>query len=61
MQRLFTFFGLLRTKAQLTEDRESRRLLDSIKQATQLMMSTARGVLTAASDVLPPLLFEPAS
>ena len=42
-------------------DREVRRWLDSLKQATSLMMSTARGVLTATPDVLPPLLFEPAS
>ncbi|HXA18185.1 MAG TPA: HAMP domain-containing sensor histidine kinase [Thermoanaerobaculia bacterium] len=56
-----TSIHLLRARAQLIEDRESRRLLDSIKHATQLMMSTARGVLTATPDVLPPLLFEPAS
>jgi len=43
------------------EDRNVKRSLDSLKQATNLMMSTARGVLTATPDVLPPLLFEPAS
>ncbi len=32
-----------------------------MKRATQIMMSTARGVLTATSDVLPPLLLEPSS
>jgi signal transduction histidine kinase len=36
-------------------------LLNSLKQATNLMMSTARGVLTATPDSLPPLLFDHAS
>ena len=56
-----TSIHLLRIRAQLTDDRESRRLLDSIKHATQVMMSTARGVLTATPSVIPPLLLEHAS
>lgn len=56
-----TTLQLLRTKLALKEDREVRRWLDSLKQATSLMMSTARGVLTATPDALPPLLFEMAS
>jgi two-component system, sensor histidine kinase and response regulator len=55
-----TTVQLLRTKVELKGDRDVRRWLDSLKQATNLMMSTARGVLTATRDVLPPLLFEPA-
>ena len=52
----------LRAKPEMREDRDVKRSLDSLKQATNLMMSTARGVLTAATpDALPPLLFEPAS
>ncbi len=42
-------------------DPEVKRWLGSLKQATNLMMSTARGVLTATADALPPLLFELAS
>ena len=56
-----TTLQLLRTKLAVKEDREVRRWLDSLKQATSLMMSTARGVLTATPDALPPLLFEKAS
>ncbi len=56
-----TTVQLLRTKLAPKADRDVRRWLDSLKQATHLMMSTARGVLTATPDVLPPLLFEPAS
>jgi signal transduction histidine kinase len=55
-----TTLQLLRAKLVPRGDREIRRWLDSLKQATNLMMSTARGVLTAASAELPPLLFEPA-
>lgn len=51
---------LLRTKL-APGDRDVKRWLDSLKQATNLMMSTARGVLTAQRDALPPLLLEPAS
>ncbi len=52
---------VLRMKLAVKGDREVNRWLDSLKQATNLMMSTARGVLTATRDVLPPLVFEPAS
>jgi signal transduction histidine kinase len=56
-----TTVQLLRTKLAPKGDRDVRRWLDSVKHATHLMMSTTRGVLTATPDVLPPLLFEPAS
>jgi two-component system, sensor histidine kinase and response regulator len=56
-----TTLQLLRKKLAVKEDREVKRWLDSLKQATSLMMSTARGVLTATPDALPPLLFERAS
>lgn len=57
-----TTVQFLRNTAAAKEDRAVKRSLDSLKQATNLMMSTARGVLTAANpDALPPLLFEPAS
>jgi signal transduction histidine kinase len=56
-----TTLQLLRSKLALRGDRDVMRWLDSLKQATNLMMSTARGVLTATSDALPPLLFEQAS
>src|SRR5258708_40063436 len=56
-----TTVQLLRTKLAPKADRAVRRWLDSLKQAPNLMMSTARGVLTATTDGLPPLLFEPAS
>jgi two-component system sensor histidine kinase/response regulator len=56
-----TTLQLLRTKLTPGGDRDIRRWLDSLKQATNLMMSTARGVLTSTPDALPPLLFEPAS
>jgi signal transduction histidine kinase len=51
---------LLRSKL-APGDRDMRRWLDSLKQATNLMMSTARGVLIATSDALPHLIFAPAS
>jgi signal transduction histidine kinase len=50
---------LLRTKL-APGDRDVRRWLDSLKQATNLMMSTARSVLSA-SGMRPPLLLQPAS
>jgi signal transduction histidine kinase len=56
-----TTLQLLRNKVALKGDRDVIRWLDSLKQATNLMMSTARGVLMATSDALPPLLFEQAS
>ena len=56
-----TTLQYLRRIPALREDRDVKRSLDSLKQATNLMMSTARGVLTATPDELPPLLFEPAS
>ena len=56
-----TTLQLLRTKLTPKGDRETGRWLDSLKQATHLMMSTARGVLTATTEMVPPLLFEPAS
>jgi two-component system sensor histidine kinase/response regulator len=52
---------LLQTRLTRRGDSDVRRWLDSLKQATNLMMSTARGVLTATPDALPPLLFEEAS
>lgn len=55
-----TTIALLRARLAPKGDREVRRWLDSLKQATNLMMSTARGVLTATPDLLPPLLLEPA-
>jgi signal transduction histidine kinase len=55
-----TTLDLLRLKLDPKGDRDVRRWLDSLKQATHLMMSTARGVLTANASI-PPLLFEPAS
>lgn len=56
-----TTLGLLRTKLAVRNDRDIKRWLDSLKNATNMMMSTARGVLTATHDLLPPLLFEPTS
>src|ERR1700682_3356579 len=56
-----TTVQLIRTKVALKGDREVSRWLDSLKHATNLMMSTARGVLTATSEVLPPPLFDPGS
>jgi signal transduction histidine kinase len=56
-----TTVQFLATRLAAKGDRDIKRWLDSLKQATNLMMSTARGVLTATSDGLPPLLFEPAS
>ena len=56
-----TTLQLLRTKLAPKGDRDVRRWLDSLKQATNLMMSTARGVLTAAVAGVPPLVYEPAS
>jgi len=51
----------LRKKLTPKGDRDIRRLLDSLNHATNLMMSTARGVLIAVPHELPHLLFEPAS
>src|SRR5688572_12107378 len=51
-----TTLQLLRTKLVPKGDRDVKRWLDSLKQATNLMMSTARGVLTSAPNVVPPLL-----
>jgi two-component system, sensor histidine kinase and response regulator len=56
-----TTIQLIRTKLVPRGDRDVRLWLDSLKHSTSLMMSTARGVLTATPDALPPLLFEPAS
>ena len=56
-----TTLQLLRTKLAPKGDRDIKRWLDSLKQATNLMMSTARGVLTSTPNVVPPLLFEMAS
>lgn len=56
-----TTLQLLRTKLALKGESDVRRWLDSLKQATNLMMSTTRGVLTASADGVPPLVFEPAS
>lgn len=56
-----TTLQLLRTKLAPKGDRDVKRWLDSLKQATNLMMSTARGVLTSTPNVVPPLLFEMAS
>jgi len=56
-----TTLQLLRAKLAPRGDRDVKRWLDSLKQATNLMMSTARGVLTAMPDTLPPLLFEETS
>jgi signal transduction histidine kinase len=52
---------ILKARLSARGDRDIRRSLDSLTQATNLMMSTARGVLTATPDVIPPLLFETAS
>src|SRR5688572_14562273 len=52
---------LLQTKIGENGERDTKRWLASLQQATHLMMSTARGVLTAIPDEIPPLLFEPAS
>jgi len=52
---------LLQRRLEPKGDREGRRWLDSLKHSTNPMMSTARGVLTATPDALPPLLFEPTS
>jgi signal transduction histidine kinase len=56
-----TTLQLLRTKLAIRGDRDIKRWLDSLKHATNLMMSTARGVLTAAPDIAPLLLVEPSS
>jgi hypothetical protein len=56
-----TTVQLLQNRLAPNGERDVRRLLDSLKQATNLMMNTARGVLTATPDSLPPLLFEHAS
>ncbi len=52
---------LLKRKADLVGDHRGVKLLNTLKHATDLMMSTARGVLAASSDSIPPLVFEPAS
>lgn len=52
---------ILRKRFLTKGDRDLKRLLDSLAQSTNLMMSTARGVLTATGDVIPPLLLAPAS
>jgi signal transduction histidine kinase len=52
---------LLRTKLTPKMDRDIKKWLDTLKQATNLMMSTTRGVLTASADALPPLLPQPSS
>ena len=52
---------MLRTNLIPKGDREVRRWLDALQQATNLMMSTARGVLTTIPDVRPHLLLEEAS
>jgi two-component system sensor histidine kinase/response regulator len=56
-----TMTDLIRRKATLQGDREAMRWLDSLKRETNRMMIIARGVLTATSDALPPLLSEPSS
>ena len=55
-----TTLTLLRSKLATGGDRNVRRWLEALQQATSLMASTARGVLTASPDVLPPLVFAPA-
>jgi signal transduction histidine kinase len=52
---------LVQRKLMPHEDAEVTRLLDLMKQETNRMMITARGVLTSTPDALPPLLSEPAS
>jgi signal transduction histidine kinase len=56
-----TTIQLIRTKLIPRGDRDVRLWLESLKHSTGLMMSTARGVLTATPDALPPLLFAHAS
>jgi len=56
-----TTIQLLEARLTPKMDRDVKRWLASLKQATNLMMSTARGVLTASSEVIPPLLLEPTS
>ncbi|MFL6247812.1 MAG: sensor histidine kinase [Thermoanaerobaculia bacterium] len=56
-----TTVQLLQTKFGWTSDRDTKRWLASLRQATNLMMSTARSVLTVTPSEIPPLLFEPAS
>jgi two-component system sensor histidine kinase/response regulator len=53
-----TTLQLLRTKLAITGDRDVKRWLDSLKHATNLMMSTARGIVTATPDIAPLLLVE---
>lgn len=55
-----TTIEIIRRKLIPKGDRELRDLLGQLTQSTNLMMSTARGVLTAA-PALPPLLLGPAS
>lgn len=56
-----TTVHILRKRLTPEVARDVKRLLDSLAQSTNLMMSTARGVLTATPDALPPLLLAPAS
>lgn len=56
-----TTIYILRKRLTPETTRDVKRLLDSLAQATNLMMSTARGVLTATPDVRPPLLPAPTS
>ncbi len=56
-----TTLQMVRTKLDPAGDRDVRRWLDSLGQATHLMMSTARGVLSADHANLPPMIFEQAS
>ncbi len=53
-----TTLQLLQTRLVEAEDPDVRRWLGALRQATNLMMSTARGVLTVVPE-LPPLLLEP--
>lgn len=56
-----TTLQLLKIRLGPDGDRDVRRWLDSLKQATNLMMSTNRGVLTATPEGVPPLLLESSS
>jgi len=51
-----TTLDLLSRTPAIMADRNAKRWLESLKQATKLMKSTARGVLTSINDSLPPLL-----
>jgi signal transduction histidine kinase len=57
-----TTIQLLKRTADFSGDHQSVKWLNTLRHATELMMSTARGVLTASQDSpIPPLVFEPAS